>query len=412
MDGVDLERTARQQLLDLSHLHANIIRHPVAVMPDVHSGIGCTVGTVIPTVGALIPASVGVDIGCGMIAVQTSLTASMLPDSLEELRLAVESRVPHGRTHGGRSSSDAGGWRGKLPDRVASVWKTELAPGFEELCAREPGIASSNHVNHLGTLGTGNHFIEVCLDDDLTEPHVWIMLHSGSRGVGNRIGSIYIEKAQRDMGNVVHALPSTDLAYLTEGTQHFKEYVAAVEWAQSYALWNRRLMLELVLDAMREVITVPFTTDAHAINCHHNYVERYEVQAALHPDHDGEDDEDVMGETVWLTRKGATAAYAGQLAVIPGSMGVKSYVVRGKGNPHSYCSCSHGAGRRFSRGEAKRRFTVEEHEAATAGVACRKDAGVLDETPAAYKDIDAVMRAQTELVEVVRVLRQVLCVKG
>lgn len=422
-DGVELERSAEEQLLRLSHMQADILQHPIAVMPDVHSGIGSTVGTVIPTTGALIPASVGVDIGCGMIAAKTSLSPEELPDSLEGLRLAIEVNVPHGRTHGGRPNADAGGWRGAVPDRVAQVWKSELAGGFDELCKREKSLANTNNIGHLGTLGTGNHFIELCVDDDPGERKVWIMLHSGSRGVGNRIGSVYIDIAKKDMGNLIHRLPSEDLAYLREGTQHFNDYVAAVEWAQSYALWNRRLMLEAVVAAMRTAIKKPFDMVAQAINCHHNYVERQIIDAqhntcygsaaattgttrasfASHAE---------KGPCLWLTRKGATAAYKGSYAVIPGSMGARSYIVRGKGNPKSYCSCSHGAGRRYSRGEARRRFTLQDHEAATAGVECRKDADVLDETPAAYKDIDAVMEAQRDLVEVVCTLKQILCVKG
>ncbi|EPY30652.1 tRNA-splicing ligase RtcB [Strigomonas culicis] len=337
-----------------------------------------------------------------MVAVKTTLVPEQLPGSLEHLRTEVEASIPHGRTHSGRAESDVGGWRSRVPERVQAVWKAELAQGFEELCRRVPHLRQSNHINHLGTLGTGNHFIEVCLDNDPIQQHVWVMLHSGSRGIGNRIGSTYIALAQKDMGALVHTLPHKDLAYLTEGTVHFTEYIAAVEWAQTYAMWNRRLMMAFVLDALRRALppSVAFEVDgAHAVNCHHNYVERFVVDAT-------------SGEAVWLTRKGATSARRGELAVVPGSMGARSYIVRGKGNMSSYCSCSHGAGRRFSRGETKRRFTLADHVAATQGVECRKDAGVLDETPAAYKDIDAVMHAQEELVEVVAVLNQILCVKG
>lgn len=422
VDGVELERTAEQQLLSLARMRDGIIRDPIAVMPDVHSGIGSTVGTVIPTTGALIPASVGVDIGCGMIAARTSLRPEDLPGSLEGLRLAIEMAVPHGRTHCGRPQADAGGWCGAIPDRVAEVWKSELAGGFEEICKRERRIESGNNINHLGTLGSGNHFVELCLDDDAADQRVWVMLHSGSRGVGNRIGSIYIDKAKKDMGSLIHSLPNQDLAYLREGTAHFDDYVAALEWAQTYALWNRRLMLEAVVAAMRRVLARPFDVDAQAINCHHNYVERQVIDLAAGTCYGSEQQQQLSdsnhhnrahaGKQIWLTRKGASAAYKDQLAVIPGSMGAKSYIVRGKGNAASYCSCSHGAGRRFSRGETRRRFTLQDHEAATAGVACRKDVGVLDETPAAYKDLDAVMAAQRNLVEIVCTLKQVLCVKG
>ncbi|KEG15296.1 tRNA-splicing ligase RtcB [Trypanosoma grayi] len=397
--GLEVERSAHEQLLQLSRM-GDVIHHPIAVMPDVHTGHGATVGTVIPTTRALIPASVGVDIGCGMIAVKTSLTQEDLPRSLAGLRLAIEVAVPHGRTHNGRSSLDAGSWRGDVPRNVADTWSTHLQKGFEEICSMHKQIEFSNHITHLGTLGGGNHFIELCVDDTESEsqrPHIWVMLHSGSRGVGNRIGTIFIELAKKDMGNHIANLPSAELSYLREGSPHFDQYVKAVDWAQRYAKWNRELMLQSVLQAMRNHIQKPFTVDKMAINCHHNYVERVELSPKNH---------------VWLTRKGATSARAGELAVIPGSMGAKSYIVRGKGNPLSYASCSHGAGRLYSRGEAKRRFTLEDHEAATVDVECRKDADVLDETPLAYKKIDDVMRAQSDLVEIVCALKQLLCVKG
>ncbi|RNF16827.1 tRNA-splicing ligase RtcB [Trypanosoma conorhini] len=393
--GVEVERSAHEQLLQLSRM-GEVIRHPIAVMPDVHTGQGATVGTVIPTTNALIPASVGVDIGCGMIAAKTTLTPEDLPGSLAELRLAIEVAVPHGRTHNGRSGLDAGSWRGDIPKNVADIWNTHLRRDFEEICATQRAIEASNHVSHLGTLGSGNHFIELCIDD-AQHPYVWVMLHSGSRGVGNRIGTIFIELAKKDMGNHLTHLPSADLAYLREGSPHFDQYVKAVDWAQRYAKWNREIMLQNVLQAMRSCLPKPFSVGAMVINCHHNYVERVELDPH---------------NCVWLTRKGATSARGGELAVIPGSMGAKSYIVRGKGSPLSYASCSHGAGRRYSRGEARRRFTLEDHEAATADVECRKDADVLDETPLAYKKIDEVMQAQEDLVEVVCALKQVLCVKG
>ncbi|KPA76755.1 hypothetical protein ABB37_07581 [Leptomonas pyrrhocoris] len=416
--GVEVERTAHEQLLRIAHMDPHIIPAPVAVMPDVHAGIGCTVGLVLPTVRAIIPASVGVDIGCGMIAMETSLTANDLPSSLEDLRLAFELRVPHGRTHGGRSAADAGGWRGEVPPNVQKVWRDHLACDFEELCRRYGVLEKTNHLNHLGTLGTGNHFIEICLDEQQPSPHVWVMLHSGSRGVGNRIGAVFIELAKKDVGAQLSRLPDEDLAYLREGTKHFDDYIFAVDWAQRFAWWNRQVMLDAVVDAMRECIPVPFATIKAAVNCHHNYVEKMQIvvpPSAL-PSRERADGVARCGEgrlqDVWLTRKGATSARLGELAVIPGSMGARSYIVRGKGSTASYCSCSHGAGRRYSRGEARRRFTVADHEIATSGIECRKDGSVLDETPAAYKDIDAVIAAQQDLVEVVAVLRQVLCVKG
>ncbi|KAH9578371.1 tRNA-splicing ligase [Trypanosoma melophagium] len=400
INGVEVERSAHEQLLQLARM-GNVIQHPIAVMPDVHTGHGATVGTVIPTTHALIPSTVGVDIGCGMIAVKTSLTQEDLPNTLAGLRLAIEVAVPHGRTHNGRSNMDAGSWRGEVPKEVAEIWKVHLQKGFEEICSMQKQIESSNHITHLGTLGGGNHFIEICVDDDINsktgKPHIWIMLHSGSRGVGNRIGSIFIELAKKDMGTHLANLPNVELAYLREGSVHFEQYVKAIDWAQSYAKWNREIMLQNVVKAIQNYLGLPFTVDKMAINCHHNYVERMELSPSHH---------------VWLTRKGATSARSGEYAVVPGSMGAKSYIVRGKGNPYSYASCSHGAGRRYSRGEAKRRFTLDDHEAATVNVECRKDADVLDETPLAYKKIDDVMQAQADLVEVVCALKQLLCVKG
>jgi len=387
--GVQLEDAARQQLINASRLP--FIHKWIAAMPDVHYGIGATVGSVIPTKGAIIPAAVGVDIGCGMMAVETSLTAKDLPDSLKKLRTAIEKAVPHGRTNQGKSG-DRGAWN-RLPDRVQDVWPS-LYKGYERILAKHPGASSSNNVNHLGTLGTGNHFIEVCLDE---AEHVWFMLHSGSRGVGNRIGSYFIELAREDMRRLQKNLPDRDLAYFPEGTKYFDDYVEAVGWAQEYARQNRQIMMDNVISAMRHSGEVPpFTAHLQAINCHHNYVVK----------------ERHYGEEVYVTRKGAVRAGKGELGIIPGSMGTRSYIVRGLGNPESFESCSHGAGRAMSRGEAKRRFSVQDHARLTEGIECRKDADVIDETPAAYKPIDAVMAAQKDLVEVVHELRQVIVVKG
>jgi len=388
--GVAIEDAARRQLENVARLPV-VFRH-VAVMPDVHYGIGATVGSVVPTQGAIIPAAVGVDIGCGMMAVETTLGADQLPDSLRALRTAIEAAVPHGRTaNGGRG--DKGAWR-KVPAAPGAAWKA-LAPEYDALVDKHEKLGQGNDVNHLGTLGTGNHFIEVCLDE---RDRVWFMLHSGSRGVGNRIGTYFIELAKRDMRRHVKDLPDEDLAYLKEGTAHFDEYVAAVGWAQRYAMTNRRLMMDAVIGAARgeEASLPPFELGEVAVNCHHNYVER----------------EHHFGEDVFVTRKGAVRARLGDLGIIPGSMGARSYIVRGKGEPQSFCSCSHGAGRAMSRNEAKRRFSVADHAAATEGIECRKDADVIDETPMAYKPIDKVMAAQAELVEVVHELRQVVCVKG
>ena len=387
--GVPFEAEARAQLQNVASLP--FVHRWVAAMPDVHWGIGATVGSVIPTVGAVIPAAVGVDIGCGMMAVQTTLRAQDLPDDLAGLRSAIERAVPHGRS-GGRHGRgrDVGAW-GRPPDEVLRAW-SRFAPGFERIAERHPALRQANHVTHLGTLGTGNHFIEVCLDE---RDRVWFMLHSGSRGVGNRIGSYFIELAKRDMRRHIKNLPDKDLVYLSEGSEHFADYVAAVEWAQRYAMTNRRLMMDAVVEAARGELPV-FELGELAVNCHHNYVAR----------------EHHFGRDVFVTRKGAVRARLGDLGIIPGSMGARSFIVRGKGEPQSFCSCSHGAGRAMSRGEAKRRFSVEDHAAATAGIECRKDADVIDETPMAYKPIDKVMEAQADLVEVVHELRQVVCVKG
>jgi tRNA-splicing ligase RtcB len=361
-------------------------------MPDVHWGKGATVGSVIPTLGAIVPAAVGVDIGCGMVAAALDLRARDLPDSLRAVRSAIEADVPHGRTHhGGRG--DSGAWPGAPPPDVAAAWR-ELQPGHEHLTTRHRPLAGANAANHLGTLGTGNHFIELCLDET---DRVWVMLHSGSRGVGNKIGSYFIELARKDMRRWFVNLPDEDLAYFPEGTEHFRDYVEAVEWAQTFAMTNRRLMMDAVVSAVASVPGLPpFTSHVEAVNCHHNYVAR----------------EHHYGANVLVTRKGAVRARAGDLGIIPGSMGARSYIVRGKGNPESFTSCSHGAGRAMSRAAARRRFTLEDHAEATRGVECRKDADVIDETPGAYKSIDAVMEAQTDLVDIVHTLRQVVCVKG
>lgn len=386
--GVPVEDAAKSQLAKAARLPF-IYKH-LAVMPDVHQGIGSTIGSVIPTIGAIIPAAVGVDIGCGMIAARTSLAASDLPDSLADIRGAIERAVPHGRTVG-RGRRDKGSWD-ESPAPALAAWQ-RLDDGFQEILARHPGLEKANTVVHLGTLGTGNHFIELCLDE---ADRVWVMLHSGSRGVGNQIGRYFIELAKRDMRRWFINLPDEDLAYFPEGTEHFDDYVLAVEWAQDYAAVNRQLMMEAVLGALRAEIAKPFETDIEAINCHHNYVTR----------------ENHFGKNVYVTRKGAVRARAGDLGIIPGSMGARSFIVRGLGNKDSFESCSHGAGRVMSRTEAKRRFTLDDHAEATAGVECRKDADVIDETPMAYKSIDAVMEAQRDLVEIVHTLRQVVCVKG
>ena len=386
--GVPVEDAAREQLRNIAKLP--FIHRHIAVMPDVHLGKGATVGSVVPTVGAIIPAAVGVDIGCGMIAARTSLRAVDLPDSLAGLRGAIERAVPHGRTVG-RGKRDRGAWESP-PKQAVEGWST-LSKDFRRITERHPRLKNTNNIGHLGTLGTGNHFVEVCLDE---EDRVWFMLHSGSRGVGNAIGTHFIELAKQDMRRHLANLPDADLAYLREGSAHYDDYVFAVDWAQRYARTNREIMMRHVVEAARREIDRPFEAQAEAVNCHHNYVSR----------------EHHFGRDIFVTRKGAVSARKGELGIIPGSMGAKSFIVRGLGNPDSFHSCSHGAGRVMSRTQARRLITVEEHAEATAHVECRKDADVVDESPRAYKPIEAVMAAQRDLVEIVHTLRQVVCVKG
>lgn len=384
--GVPFDEAAEAQLVNVAGMP--FIHKWVAAMPDVHVGKGATIGSVIPTTKAIIPAAGGVDLGCGMMAVRTSLTADQLPDNLSGVRTAIEAAVPHGRTKG----RDKGAWH-HYPKQVETAWAS-MVEKFQVITDKHPSIKKSNHVNHLGTLGGGNHFIEVCLD---LENRVWIMLHSGSRGVGNRIGTYFINLAKKDMKTWLLNLPDQDLAYLPEGTSHFNDYVFAVHWAQNYARVNREIMMEHVIQAMKAMPDIPpFDAKLEAVNCHHNYVAR----------------EKHYDKEVWVTRKGAVRAGLGDMGIIPGSMGARSYIVRGLGNPESFNSCSHGAGRVMSRTQAKKQFTLADHQKATEGVFCRKDKDVIDETPAAYKDIDAVMQAQKDLVEIVHTLKQVVCVKG
>ena len=386
--GVPVDDKARRQLASAAKMPF-LFKH-VAAMPDVHVGIGATVGSVMPTKGAVIPAAVGVDIGCGMMAARTSLHANDLPDNLDRIRGAIERNVPHGRSVN-RSKRDSGSW-GDPPAEVIAAWAT-LSVRFDRLCEKHPRLKNTNNVTHLGTLGTGNHFIELCLD---TEGRVWVMLHSGSRGVGNAIGTFFIELAKQDMRKWFINLPDENLAYFPEGTDHFDDYVEAVGWAQDFAALNRRMMMVNVIRALRGEISKPFDAELEAINCHHNYVTR----------------ENHFGENVLITRKGAVRAAKGVMGIIPGSMGAKSFIVRGLGNQDSFDSCSHGAGRVMSRTEAKKQVTLAEHIADTEGVSCRKDESVIDESPRAYKPIEAVMAAQADLVEIVHTLKQVVCVKG
>lgn len=383
--GVPVEHQAREQLENVAGLP--FVHSHLAVMPDVHFGRGATIGSVIPTKGAIIPAAVGVDIGCGMMAIRTSLTANDLPDNLKSLRSEIERKVPVGNGPGGNHKLAPA-------STVSRLKRSGLVEKLEKIVDKHPKITADRFSTQLGTLGGGNHFIEICLDE---VDRVWIMLHSGSRGTGNRIGTYFIQEARAALEKRVlgYHVPDRDLAFFVEGEPLFDDYTQAVLWAQDYARLNREAMMDRVLQACRDELP-KFSLEKSAVNCHHNYVER----------------ERHFGEDVWVTRKGAVRAGQGELGIIPGSMGAKSFIVRGKGNVESFCSCSHGAGRTMSRTEAKRRFTVDDHIAATAHVECRKDQGVVDETPMAYKDIDAVMAAQSDLVEVVHTLRQVVCVKG
>lgn len=379
----DIDHGAYEQLLNISHLP--FIHNHIAVMPDVHLGKGATVGSVIPTVGAIVPAAVGVDIGCGMNAVRLSLSADDLPDNLRKVRGAIEDTVPVGFN-----------MHKKVMAKRSTL--TALDGGLEAILAKHPAVGkmtkniSRTWSQQVGTLGGGNHFIEICLDES---NDVWIMLHSGSRGIGNVIGSYFIQLAKKDMERLDRNLPHRDLAYFDEGTEFFDDYVHAVHWAQDYAMSNRREMMRIIVDALKGVLP-EFKLTKEAINCHHNYV-------AI---------ENHFGKDVFLTRKGAISAKEGELGIIPGSMGAKSFIVRGKGNLTSFHSCSHGAGRTMSRTAAKRNFNASDLEAQTAGVECRKDAGVVDEIPGAYKDIDVVMDHQADLVDIVHTLKQVVCVKG
>lgn len=387
--GVPFEDAAIAQLNNIAQM--SLVHSHIAVMPDVHMGKGATIGSVIPSVDAVIPAAVGVDIGCGMVATKTTLTASQLPDNLAAIRHAFEAAVPHGRTGRGRGARDRGAWH-NIPDVVAGEWQ-KLEKRFEKICAKHPAIKNSNHVNHLGTMGTGNHFLELCLDENNA---VWIMLHSGSRGVGNRIGTYFIELAKKEMERHQINLPDMDLAYLKEGSEYFDDYVEAVEWAQDFAAKNREIMMFNAIKALKKQIPIAFETAELAVNCHHNYISR----------------EHHFGKDCFVTRKGAVRAQKGEMGIIPGSMGARSFIVRGLGNPDSFNSCSHGAGRVMSRTKAKMVFNIQDQIAATQGVECRKDAAVIDEIPHAYKDIEKVMAAQQDLVEVVHTLKQIVCVKG
>ena len=384
------EAGAMQQLRNVAGLP--FVFHHVAGMPDVRWGNGATVGSVIATREAIVPAAVGVDIGCGMMAVRTSLTANDLPDSLSAIRAEIERAVPKGMESAQSFNHVKGGWA-ITPNAIARAWFDKFEPRWRAILAKHPKVDGKT-TDQLGSMGGGNHFIEVCLDE---EDCVWIMLHSGSRGTGNRIGVYFIDAAKEAMAKnrIDFFLPDKDLAYLAEGTPLFDDYIEAMTFAQDYALVNRELMMARVLEALRKHVR-SFKTDKQAINCHHNYATR----------------EHHFGANVWVTRKGAVRAREGDLGIIPGSMGTGSFIVEGLGNAESFCSCSHGAGRVMSRSQAKKLISLDDHRAAMQGIEARVDEGVLDESPAAYKDIGAVMEAQEDLVRIRHSLRQIVNIKG
>lgn len=359
--------------------------HHVAVMPDTHYGKGSTVGTVLPTIGAIIPAAVGVDIGCGMIAVKTNLTRDQLGD-LAKIRASIERSIP----------MSAGKFRNTISESAQKrIDDLMLTASSDADMNKKFGTTSWEH--QLGTLGGGNHFIEICLDE---QDAVWVTLHSGSRGIGNKIGMYYISKAQELCNKMFVRLPDEDLAYLPENTDLFNDYICDMRWAQKFALLNREEMMDQVL---KDISYHVFGENGHQaefeverINSHHNFTQQ----------------ENHLGKDVWVTRKGAIKAGVGDRAMIPGSMGTKSYIVTGLGNKMSFNSAPHGAGRRFSRGKARETFTMEDFDKAMVGIEHRRTDILLDEIPGAYKDIDEVMENAKELVSIDYVLKQILNVKG
>ena len=366
---VQAERTARLPIL----------AGPVALMPDAHVGIGATVGSVVATKDAVIPSAVGVDIGCGMIAVRTDLNASHLPDDLSVLMPEIERSIPAGAGMGHSASTKA-----------ADAWFAKH--GMPETVSGDSKL-SSTALTQFGSLGGGNHFFEVCLDEDDT---VWVVLHSGSRGVGNKLGTMHIKVAERLAEAASIPLEDKALAWLQAGTPEFDAYIRDMLWAQEYAFGNRTAMMDSALKAIFRQLGMG--SEAGRINCHHNFCQQ---------EHHG-------GQSVWVTRKGAIKADMGDWGVIPGSMGAQTFIVSGKGHPGAYTSCSHGAGRKMSRGEAKRRFTTDDLTRQMTGVTWNSDraSSLVDEIPSSYKDINQVMADQQDLVEVHGVLRQILNFKG
>lgn len=379
----EVDERSKEQLRNIASLP--FIHHHVAAMPDVHVGIGATIGSVIATHKAIIPAAVGVDIGCGMVACRLSIGANDIDEkSLRKVFDQISRDVPVGRAQ-------------HRDERVLIDAARPFEARLNTITTKHPQLLKafgkfSKWVNQMGTLGGGNHFIEVCLDES---DQVWIMLHSGSRGIGNAMADYFIQLAKKDMEQSMIHLPDHNLAYFPEGAEHFDDYVEAVTWAQEYAFQNRQSMVELVLAALSRHLPT-FEVTSEVVNCHHNYV--------AHEYH--------YGANVWVTRKGAIRAREGDLGIIPGSMGARSYIVRGKGNPESFTSSAHGAGRKMSRTAAEKQFTEADMVKQTAGVICRKDKGVIDEIPGAYKDIDQVMANQNDLTEIMHTLKQVVCVKG
>jgi tRNA-splicing ligase RtcB len=379
LDPETIEPAAKQQLLNMAELPF-VFKH-IAVMPDCHLGKGATVGSVIATKEAVIPAAVGVDIGCGMIAVKTKFFANDLPESLEKTRTGIERRIPLG----------AGAFNKKLTTTAQKRVAQLKASG------RDYQAVDRRWTEALGSLGSGNHFIEISLDES---DQVWVVLHSGSRGIGNKLAMKHIKTAQKLMDRNIVQLKDRDLAYLTEGQKEFSDYITDLLWAQDFALLNREEMMDRV---MTELSYLFYKEDGHQadielerINCHHNFTQR----------------ENHFNENVWVTRKGAIQMKQGQKGVIPGSMGTRSYVVSGLENKMAYHSAPHGAGRRFSRGEARRRFTMDDFKKAMAGIECRHSAKLIDELPMAYKDIDEVMENSKDLVKVEHTLKQLVNVKG
>lgn len=379
----EVETQALNQLKNIAAMPF-VFKH-VAAMPDVHLGVGATVGSVIATKGAIMPTAVGVDIGCGMMAAQLNVRLEDVRENIKEIRSVIEGVIPVGHLGNATIGNDALVWDG---------WD-----GFAKLNALGRMKVEANQqkaVAQMGSLGGGNHFIELC---ESTQGNCWLMLHSGSRGIGNQVARVHIDHAKAEMKRMFVTLPDPDLAYFVQKTPEYDAYISDLMWCQDYAAWNRHVMFIRILKEIHRVLNLPdsqIMVPGKIVNCHHNYAER----------------ENHYGENVIVTRKGAVRARLGDLGIIPGSMGTRSYIVEGLGSAESFHSCSHGAGRKMSRNAARKQFNLADLEAQTAGVECRKDDGVLDEIPGAYKDIDQVMENQKDLVKVVAQLKQFMCIKG